>query len=138
MGQSTSKQSVVLQRLLDKYRPVLVFGTNSEDSKVIKQRHSWVGALPEAGIKDRDLIVVEVLGQGAGKVGVESLNAGEADELRSVFSVAGNDFAVVLIGRDGEEKCRWVEPVSAQEIFGKVDGMPMRVREVQARGGGSE
>jgi len=135
---STSKKSAVLDRLRDKHRPVVVFGPKPDDAKFIKQRHSWVGALPEAGIKDRDLLVVEVPAQGEAKVGGETMKQEEARELRSAFSVADDAFAVILIGRDGSEKARWTEPVSAQEIFGKVDAMPMRQDEVKAKGGGSE
>jgi len=72
------------------------------------------------------------------KVGGETMKQEEARELRSAFSVADDAFAVILIGRDGSEKARWTEPVSAQEIFGKVDAMPMRQDEVKAKGGGSE
>ncbi len=135
---STSKKSAVLDRLRDKHRPVVVFGSKADDAKVAKQRHSWAGPLPEAGVKDRDIIVVEVFTQGEGKAGGEVLKPEEARELRQMFSVADDSFAVVLIGRDGGDKFRWTEPVSAQEIFGKIDAMPMRQQEVQAKGGGSE
>ena len=94
--------------------------------------------MSEAGIKDRDMVVIEVPAQGEGKVGTEALKPEEATELRKAFNVADDAFAVVLIGRDGGEKERWAEPVSAQEIFGKIDAMPMRQQEVQAKGGGSE
>ena len=138
VASSTSKKSAVLDRLRDKNRPVVVFGSKADDAKVTKQRHSWAGALPEAGVKDRDIIVVEVLAQGESKVGGEALKPEEARELRQLFSVGEEAFAVVLIGRDGGEKVRWTEPVSAQEIFGKIDAMPMRQQEVQTKGGGSE
>ena len=101
---STSKKSAVLDRLRDKHRPVVVFGPKPDDAKFVKQSHSWLGALPEAGIKDRDIVVVEVPAQGEGKVGGETLKPEEARELRSAFSVADDAFAVILIGRDGSEK----------------------------------
>lgn len=134
--EASSKKSSVLDRLRDKHRPILVFGPKADDTKVIKQRHSWAGPLPEAGVKDRDIIVVEVLAQGESKVGGEALKPDEAQQLRQIFSISDDAFGVVLIGRDGGEKCRWAEPVSAQEVFGKIDAMPMREQEVQAKGGG--
>lgn len=138
MGDSGGKKSAVLERLRDRSRPVLVFGPGPEDDRVKKQRHSWVGALPEAGIKDRDLVVVEAFGAGEGTLGGAPLAAAEAKELREALGIADGAFAVVLVGRDGGVKDRWDAPVAPHEIFGKVDGMPMREREVQARGGGSE
>ena len=134
---SSSEQSRVLDRWRDQYRPVLVFGCAADDSRVTRQGHAWVGPLPEAGIKDRDILVVDVLTQGTSQAGGVALSPDEARELRAAFAVAEDAFVVVLIGRDGGEKARWTEPVAAQEIFGKIDGMPMRQQEVEAKGGGS-
>lgn len=138
MGTTEPQQPGVLGRLRDQSRPVIVFGPAPDDPRLRRQGHSWVGALPEAGIKDRDIVVVEVVGAGEGRVGGQPLSAEEARQLRAEFGVGPGDFAVVLVGRDGAAKERWSEPVSAHEIFGKVDAMPMREREVQAKGGGSE
>ena len=138
VSEARSLKSNVLERLVDKHRPVLVFGPKTDDPRVTRQRHAWVGALPEAGLKDRDIVVLEVLGAGESKLGAETIKPEEAKELYSAFGLKDDTFAVVLIGRDGSEKTRWTEPVSAQEIFGKVDAMPMRQQEVQAKGGGSE
>ena len=130
--------SSVLDRLRDKNRPIVVFGPQGDDARMTRQRHAWVGPLPEAGINDRDLIVIEAPAEGDGTVGGELLAAAEVAGLRQTFGIAADAFAVILIGRDGTEKARWTDPVSAQEIFGKVDAMPMRAQEVQAKGGGSE
>ena len=39
-------------------------------------------------------------------------------------------FLVVLIGKDGGVKGQWQNPVSYQEIYGIIDAMPMRIREM--------
>ena len=41
------------------------------------------------------------------------------------------EFAAVLIGRDGGQKLRSGSPISAEELFGKIDEMPMRRRELR-------
>ena len=43
------------------------------------------------------------------------------------------EFAVVLIGRDGGEKFRSDGPVSVEELFSKIDEMPVRRREMRER-----
>ena len=138
MSLSSSQKSSVLDRLHNKHRPIIVFGPQADEPRTLRQRHAWVGALPEAGIKDRDIVVVEVLGGGESRAEGKTLTETEIKELREAFAVPEDGFAVVLVGRDGGEKARWSDPVSAQEIFGKIDAMPMRQQEVQAKGGGSE
>ena len=138
MAPSDPQQTSVLARLRDQHRPVVVFGPGPDDGRVTRQRHAWVGALPEAGVKDRDIVVIEVLGEGSTQANGQEISPTEADEVRRAFAIKPDAFAVILVGRDGGEKERWTEPVSAQEIFGKVDAMPMRQQEVQAKGGGSE
>ncbi len=138
LSSAPTPKSRVLDRLRDKHRPVIVFGSKSDDAKFIKQQHSWAGPLPEAGVKDRDILVVTVLAQGESKEGGKVLPTDEVRELRDAFNVTDDAFAVVLVGRDGGEKVRWTEPVSAQEIFGKIDAMPMRQEEVKVKGGGKE
>ena len=54
-------------------------------------------------------------------------------ETREHYGVAADEFAAILIGRDGGEKLRASEPISAQELFGKIDEMPMRRRELRER-----
>lgn len=60
--------------------------------------------------------------------------AGISDrDLRVEYLTGADEFAVVLIGRDGGEKFRAGEPVSAAELFARVDEMPMRRRELRDR-----
>ncbi|MCS4120976.1 hypothetical protein GGP45_001318 [Salinibacter ruber] len=47
-------------------------------------------------------------------------------------------FRVVLVGKDGTEKRREAEPVSARSVFDTIDAMPMRQREMREQDGGGE
>ena len=51
-------------------------------------------------------------------------------EARARCGIEPGSFAVVLVGRDGTEKFRSGAPVKAQELFEKIDAMPMRRREM--------
>ncbi len=60
--------------------------------------------------------------------------AGISDrDLRVEYLTGADEFAVVLIGRDGGEKLRSTSPIPAAELFGKIDEMPMRRRELRER-----
>lgn len=43
------------------------------------------------------------------------------------------DFEAVLIGLDGSEKMRTTKPISTQDLFDKIDSMPMRQREMKRK-----
>lgn len=95
------------------HRPLVVFGPSPQAAAVVEQR--WLLAGNEAGLREREVQLVEVF---------------EADHpLRERFTVAGDDFVTILVGKDGTEKSRWTEPVEMERIFALIDEMPMRQRE---------
>ena len=51
------------------------------------------------------------------------------------FSVGPGEFRVVLVGKDGTEKRRDPEPVTARSLFDTIDAMPMRQREMRQNDG---
>ena len=65
----------------------------------------------------------------------QPLMAAAARRLRDRFDVPDDAFRVVLVGKDGTEKRREAEPVSARSVFDTIDAMPMRQREMQESGG---
>lgn len=72
----------------------------------------------EEGISERDLRVEYLAGE-------------EDAEPRRERGVAEDDFVVLLVGRDGGVKHRYPEPTGPDELFGRIDEMPMRQREVR-------
>ncbi|NBF41151.1 MAG: DUF4174 domain-containing protein [Spirochaetes bacterium] len=53
------------------------------------------------------------------------------DSLRDKYGVDGQQFVVLLIGKDGGVKLRAEEPVTTTELFSLIDSMPMRRREIR-------
>ena len=47
--------------------------------------------------------------------------------------MGAGEFAAILVGKDGTEKFRSDEPVRPETLFGLIDAMPMRRREVRDR-----
>lgn len=79
---------------------------------------------------ERDLVLLEVIGDEPVK-----MKGGEeaAARLRERYRVAPNDFAVLLLGKDGGEKFRSATPVAPEKIYAIIDAMPMRRSEMREK-----
>lgn len=55
----------------------------------------------------------------------------EAPDARRRYGVAADGFEALLVGRDGGVKLRYPEPIGPDELFGRIDEMPMRRREMR-------
>jgi hypothetical protein len=86
-----------------------------------------------AEVVDRDLIVFEIFVKGESRIGKSPIANPMAESLRSKFDVKPEDFAVLLIGKDGGEKLRSTEHIHVEEIFSLIDAMPMRQSEMRER-----
>lgn len=117
-------------------RPLLVFAPEEADTHLQAMRRAL--AQRRCGLADRDMVIVEVLGQSSGGAGGQPIDARAAAALRREFDVAERAFSVILVGKDGGEKLRASEPPALDEVFTLIDGMPMRRREMRATGAGCE
>lgn len=103
---------------------LLVFAPQERDAALSKQR-KIVGSDGE-GFRDRELRVVEVVGDSV---------AGARDyapRLRQRYRIASDEFAAVLVGKDGTIKLRANRPIDTTQLFTTIDAMPMRRREIAA------
>lgn len=99
----------------------MLFAPSPKDDDHARQR----GLLRdhEAGLEDRDLLVEDVFE-----------DASEASAAaRRELGVEGGAFMAVLVGRDGGAKVRSPKPITPQELFGRIDAMPMRRREMRQK-----
>ena len=103
-------------------RVLLVSAADAGDPRLREQRRilgTWT-----AGARDRDLVVVEIVGEHV---------AGAADRaaaLRRRYGLPAAGFGVALIGKDGGMKLNAARPIPAATLEDTIDAMPMR------RGGG--
>jgi len=117
-------------------RPLLVFAPLEHPGLVEQDR--LLGE-ENAGLIDRDMVIVTVASNAGGSVRHPArdegrrISAEDARALRDRFGVPVDDFAVVLVGKDGTEKKRWDEPVEMEPVFELIDAMPMRRREMGER-----
>ena len=124
------------------HRLLFVFAPTDSNAMRAEQEAASEGRDP--GFRERDLLVLTVTGQNRGTQraapGAEPqpLTAAAARRLRARFDVPDDAFRVVLVGKDGTEKRREAEPVSARSVFDTIDAMPMRQREMREQDGGGE
>lgn len=107
-------------------RLLLIF-TPSPQEWSCRQQHSYLG--DSHGLLDRDVLVATIYDDSAGQIGDRTISAAESKDLREQFNVDPEVFTAILIGKDGGEKRRFSEPVSAPELFAIIDAMPMRQEE---------
>lgn len=116
-----------------KHRLLLIFAPSTSDERYMEQERLL--ADEESGLEDRDLLLLRILEDGTGAAAGEPVPAEAAASARREHGVEDGRFAVALVGRDGGVKFRADEPVPATEIFGRIDAMPMRRREMRERDG---
>lgn len=104
---------------------LVVAAPSPEEPDATQQKRIFAAA--EAGARDRDLVLVEVFGDGP-----------RAAEIRRRFGIPAGVFRAVLLGKDGGAKLASSRPIPAERLFAEIDGMPMRQDEMRrARGGGT-
>jgi hypothetical protein len=112
-------------------RPLLVFAPERTDP--LFERQTAYFAEASEGLKDRDVVWIEVVrGRAVVVDGVETPSL-SASALRARFGVAASDFAVTLVGRDGGAKLRALEPITPDALFARIDAMPMGAEEEAER-----
>jgi Domain of unknown function (DUF4174) len=85
------------------------------------------------GVRDRDLLVFRVLEQGPSFLASQEITPQGAEGLRRRLGVDRGAFTVVLVGKDGGVKLQRPGPVALSDIFGLIDSMPMRQREMRQK-----
>ncbi len=112
-------------------RILLVFAPSTDSSQYRQQMQVWQA--DEAGTGNRDLKLVQILGTGESQVDGRSLNSASVEKLREQFGITPEEFAVILVGKDGTEKQRSQTPLDLAGLFRTIDAMPMRQQEMRSR-----
>ncbi|WP_234647728.1 DUF4174 domain-containing protein [Dyadobacter sp. CY356] len=101
----------------DQQRQVLLFYKN--DGEVLLKKQLMEFEKNEDGMKERDIKVMSF-----------RQSSENADQFKKWKIKEVDSFTFILIGRDGGEKYRTQSFVPHQDLFGKIDAMPMRRSEV--------
>lgn len=80
---------------------------------------------------ERDLIVIHLDDDTASVIVGEDRPLPESELFRQRFAMTDATFEAVLVGKDGGAKERRKAPFQTEELFGIIDAMPMRMREMR-------
>ena len=98
-------------------RQLLLFTQNKDIGLAEKQLAIWTEA--QAEMQERDLIITVITGN---------------ELLYKKYKVdSQTDFTVILLGKDGIEKLRTQNLLTANKLFALIDAMPMRRQEMRKK-----
>lgn len=75
---------------------------------------------------ERDLLVAEIFVSDTSVLDGQPLSDADAARLGVRFAVDPQEFAVLLIGKDGTVKRRDRQPIQPEDLFSSIDAMPLR------------
>lgn len=101
-----------------KARVLVLSAPTASHGDIVAQRR--ILAEDAQGLVERDIRIVELV------------SAKDA-EMRDKLKLSPERFTVVLLGKDGGEKMRDFQPVTLDALYGLIDAMPMRKREMRER-----
>lgn len=86
------------------------------------------------GLNDRKLVIITLPASQTARYQERAISRESRQRIRRDFGPEEEDrFTFVLIGLDGGEKLRSEEVVPADDLFSRIDRMPMRARELRNR-----
>lgn len=113
----------------DKNRVLLVFAPSANDARYKTQMDAFSDK--NVGEKDRDIVKFSLLEKGQSRGPRGFISTKDATGLRDTYKVAKGAFRVLLIGKDGNTAYSQASPVTAANLFKRIDRMPMRREEMQ-------
>jgi len=118
---------------LDAYRwqnrIVLIFAPTAGDTLYAQQLAIF--ATREVELAERDLLIGQFPADEQGSFAGQPVAQAGGAALRARYDLQAEDFALILIGKDGGVKLTAEEPVSTARLFDLIDSMPMRQQEEQ-------
>lgn len=116
-----------------KDRVILLFADNKEASSYRAQLKTFKGQ--EAALEDRNLVLYRIFNTEGTGPDQEALPTRSLQQLTKRYRDRSTPFTFVLLGKDGGVKWRSTEPVSKQDLYALIDGMPMRRAEMRRKSG---
>ncbi|MDB5262435.1 MAG: hypothetical protein JWQ14_1716 [Adhaeribacter sp.] len=107
----------------------MVFAGTAADARWQRQHELLKQA--EQELAARDLVVLGVVGNQVNASPAKIDNLPKPEVLREKYKIKFDEFAIILIGKDGGEKYRAPAVIKPGAIFYIIDAMPMRRRENQ-------
>jgi len=100
-------------------RLLLVYAPSAADERLVAQAREFEGR--RGDLLERDIVLFYVFERGASRMDYDTISPEIADHLRHEYRVPHGEFEVVLVGKDGGVKERWLGVVEAASVFDAVD-----------------
>ncbi|MEM1300652.1 MAG: DUF4174 domain-containing protein [Pseudomonadota bacterium] len=110
-------------------RPIIIFAPSKYDQRLLDQIGRF--SMHRKEYRDRDIKVIRI---GGVNMQVDGTGVPHAPVLREKYGVPKDEFAVILVGKDGGEKMRVSEPTDPRVFYDLIDTMPMRQEEMRREG----
>lgn len=102
------------------HRILVVVAPAPQDTGALAQRRIFQRA--SKGMTERDVVLIEAAGEDP-----------QARDIRRQLAVDSHKFQVLLIGKDGNTVLSSNAPLTAGDLFGRIDAMPMRRDEIRRK-----
>ncbi|NGP75810.1 DUF4174 domain-containing protein [Balneolaceae bacterium YR4-1] len=113
-------------------RLLLVFAPSQENDDYQKQLEELNSN--REGVLDRDLKIVHLFSDDASNIDGQQIDDKSTEDIYKKYEVTPGQYTVILIGKDGTVKLRTGNLLTNKEVFGLIDSMPMRQREMREQG----
>ena len=122
-------QSMDLGQYKWKNRLLFIFAPDDGHS-LLRNLESDIAAQP-GEVSERDLIVFKIIKNGPSLMAETRLDPQRAANIRAKFKASDQRFTCILVGKDGGVKLRTNDQIRLQDIFERIDAMPMRQQEMR-------
>lgn len=129
MSQAQDTPASLLESHLWEERVLLVMADTTDNAQYRQQR-DILRTHPD-GVQSRDLVIYDLVADTTARRDGRTLPHLSSNRFLAHLGSEGHDFTVTLIGKDGTEKHRQHEALSADTLFNLIDAMPMRQQEMQ-------
>lgn len=104
----------------------------SENSKADYQKQIDILKEYTEGLEERKLVVYTIYPDKF-KKGLDSKDWTSSGSLNEQYRENNRDFEILLVGLDGGIKIRQDEVMTIEQLFSRIDAMPMRRSEIQRK-----
>lgn len=119
----------VFESFLWQNRLLLIFSPRLEDSRL--QRQNDILREAGEGLADRHMRIIRLVPGKPVSVDGIAMPTTISDDVFRDFDIEADQFALVLVGKDGNMKMKRATPQNTRPIFDLIDTMPMRQLEMQ-------
>jgi len=127
---SSSTYSQELRKHEWKNRIIVILTSDNQNAKYNEQLETFENETE--GFKERKLVVYHATPTKY-KTGFQKNNWKKSSQLYDRFKQSDSDFEIILLGLDGGVKLRQENLLTVRKLYGTIDAMPMRRREIESK-----